>query len=68
MVTEKDQEGWAAGRYPVKAAEQVLKVLENAEANAEYKGMDTENLFIEHISSLMGSCYFLELFQEHSVG
>ena len=50
----KGQEGWAAGRYPVKAAEQVLKVLENAEANAEYKGMDTENLFIEHISSHRG--------------
>lgn len=26
----KGQEGWASGRYPVKAAEQVLKVLENA--------------------------------------
>ena len=50
----KGQEGWAAGRYPVKAAEQVLKVLENAEANAEYKGMDTENLFNEHISSHRG--------------
>ena len=31
-----------------------IKVLENAEANAEYKGMDTENLFIEHISSHRG--------------
>ena len=50
----KGQEGWASGRYPVKAAEQVLKVLENAEANAEYKGMDTEKLFIEHISSHRG--------------
>ena len=50
----KGQEGWAAGRYPVKAAEQILKVLENAEANAEYKGMDTEKLFIEHISSHKG--------------
>ena len=51
----KGQEGWASGRYPVKAAEQVLKVLENAEANAEYKGMDTEKLFIEHISSHRGT-------------
>ena len=50
----KGQEGWASGRYPVKAAEQILKVLENAEANAEYKGMDTEKLFIEHISSHKG--------------
>ena len=50
----KGQEGWPSGRYPVKAAEQVLKVLENAEANAEFKGMDTEKLFIEHISSHKG--------------
>ena len=50
----KGQEGWASGRYPVKAAEQILKVLENAEANAEYKGMDVENLKIEHISSHRG--------------
>ena len=26
----KGQEGWAAGRYPVKAAEQILKVLEKS--------------------------------------
>ena len=50
----KGQEGWPSGRYPVKAAEQILRVLENAEANAEYKGMDTERLFIEHISSHRG--------------
>ena len=36
----KGQEGWAAGRYPVKAAEQILKVLENAEANiSSHKGI-----------------------------
>ena len=50
----KGQEGWPSGRYPIKAAEQILKVLENAEANAEYQGMDTEKLFIEHISSHRG--------------
>ena len=50
----KGQKGWPSGRYPVKAATQVLKVLENAEANAEYKGMDTEKLYIEHISSHRG--------------
>ncbi|OWT33688.1 50S ribosomal protein L22 [Methanobrevibacter sp. 87.7] len=50
----KGMKGWTAGRYPVKAAKQVLKVLENAEANAEYKGMDTDNLKIEHISSHRG--------------
>jgi len=37
-----------AGRYPVKAAKHILKVLEGAEANAEYKGLDTERLRIIH--------------------
>lgn len=46
--------GWPTGRYPVKAATQILQVLENAEANAEYKGLDTENLIIKHISSHRG--------------
>ena len=50
----KGQKGWPIGRYPVKAAAEVLKVLVNAEANAEYKGMDTEKLVIEHISSHRG--------------
>lgn len=46
--------GWPTGRYPVKAAGQILDVLINAEANAEYKGLDTENLEIVHISSHRG--------------
>jgi len=46
--------GWPTGRYPVKAASHILDVLENAEANAEYKGLDTENLKIIHISSHRG--------------
>ena len=50
----KGLEGWPTGRYPVKAANQILKVLENAEANAEYIGMDTDKLVIEHISSHRG--------------
>lgn len=47
-------EGWPTGRYPVKASTQILEVLKNAEANAEYKGLDTENLKIVHISSHRG--------------
>ncbi|MDP1553086.1 MAG: 50S ribosomal protein L22 [Methanobacteriaceae archaeon] len=50
----KGLQGWPTGRYPVKAATQILKVLENAEANAEYKGLDAENLKIMHISSHRG--------------
>lgn len=43
-----------AGRYPVKAAQKVLQVLENAEANAEYKGLDTERLKIIYASAHPG--------------
>jgi len=44
----------SAGRYPVKAAKHILKVLEGAEANAEYKGLDTERLHIIHASACPG--------------
>jgi len=47
-------DGWPTGRYPVKAAKQILDVLVNAEANAEYQGLDTDNLEIVHISSHRG--------------
>ena len=43
-----------AGRYPVNAATQILRVLEGAEANAEYKGLDMENLRIVHASAYPG--------------
>ena len=43
-----------AGRYPVKAAQQILGVLEGAEANAEYKGLDLERLRIIHASTSRG--------------
>jgi large subunit ribosomal protein L22 len=43
-----------AGRYPVKAAQQILKVIEGAEANAEYKGLDTDRLRIIHASAYPG--------------
>lgn len=40
--------GMGAGRYPAKAAKELLRVLENAEANAEFKGLDTNRLWIVH--------------------
>jgi large subunit ribosomal protein L22 len=42
------------GKYPVKAAANILKVLESAEGNAEFKGLDTERLRIIHASSYTG--------------
>lgn len=48
------EKGAFAGRYPVKVASHVLEVLENAEANAEYRGFDLENLRIIHASAYPG--------------
>jgi len=45
---------WASGRYPVKAAKHVLKLLENVKNNAENKGLDTERLVIVHIVAHKG--------------
>jgi len=44
----------AAGRYPVKAAQKILEVLESAESNAMYKGLDSENLKIVHAAAYPG--------------
>ncbi|MDH7517360.1 MAG: 50S ribosomal protein L22 [Candidatus Thermoplasmatota archaeon] len=40
--------------FPRKAAEYMLKTIKNAENNAEYKGFDTENMKISHISAYNG--------------
>ena len=40
-----------AGRWPVKAAKEVAAVLQNASANAEYKGLDADKLKIEHATA-----------------
>ncbi|MEM0216465.1 MAG: 50S ribosomal protein L22 [Candidatus Bathyarchaeia archaeon] len=44
-----------SGKYPVKAARHILKILESAEANAENKGLDTERLKIIHASAYPGT-------------
>jgi large subunit ribosomal protein L22 len=48
------QKAIGPGSYPKKAAEYMLKTLENAENNAEYKGFDPENMKIAHISTYGG--------------
>merc|ERR1740116_597927 len=37
------------GRWPIKSAKVLLDLLRNAESNAEFKNLDTDNLTIEHI-------------------
>ena len=46
--------GWPAGRYPVKAAKYVLKLLRNVENNADVKGLDIEKLRIKHVAAHKG--------------
>ncbi len=42
------------GTYPQKAARYVLRILKNAENNAEYKGFDIEHMRITHITTYRG--------------
>ncbi|MDY6764180.1 MAG: 50S ribosomal protein L22 [Halobacteria archaeon] len=47
----KNLEGWDAGRFPEKASKELLKVLENASSNAEYKGLDPDDMKIHHVAA-----------------
>ncbi len=47
--------GFGPGKYPKKTAACFLKVLESAESNAEYKGLDKERLVISHASAYQGT-------------
>lgn len=46
QVGHKADPGIMAGRYPQKAATEFIKLLDNLESNAEYKGMDLDRLRI----------------------
>ena len=48
------KKGIGPGRYPKKVAQQLLQVLQNAESNAEYEGMDTDRLFIRTAACARG--------------
>merc|ERR1712242_456422 len=41
--------GTCQGRWPKKSAEFLLHLLKNAESNAEFKGLDIEQLVVDHI-------------------
>ena len=42
--------GIGPGKYPVKTSQEFLRLIESAEANAQYKGLSS-NLMIDHISA-----------------
>lgn len=45
---------WDAGRYPRKAASEILLLITSAEKNAEYKGLDTKRMRVWHIAAKKG--------------
>lgn len=46
QVGHRSDPGVMAGRYPQKSAKEFIKLLDNLESNAEYKGMDLDRLKI----------------------
>ncbi len=54
QVGHKSDPGMMAGRYPQKSAKQFLKLIDNLESNAEYKGMDMDRLQIVNVTSHKG--------------
>ena len=46
QVGHRSDPGVMSGRYPQKSAVEFLKLLDNLESNAEYKGMDLDRLKI----------------------
>ena len=54
-ISHKQQDDkFYAGRYPVKATNEILNLLTELEANAEHKGLDIEKLIIIHAASHRG--------------
>ena len=48
------KKGIGPGRYPEHASRHFLQIIKDAENNAEYKGLDPENMVISHISAYQG--------------
>lgn len=60
------RDGFSAGRFPRKATHEFLKLLDNLESNAEYKGMDLDRLRIIHAAVHKGTK--LKRFQPRAMG
>ena len=56
-INHRKGAGFGPGKFPVNAAKAVLDLLNDAENNAEYKGLDPENMFIAHISAYRGRVF-----------
>jgi large subunit ribosomal protein L22 len=45
-----DIDGWDAGRYPVKASEAFLDLIENVSSNATEQGFDPDEMVVAHVA------------------
>lgn len=59
------QWGTSIGRWPKKSADFLLQLLKNAEANADYKGLNTETLVIDHIQVNRAPCLRRRTYRAH---
>jgi len=60
------RDGFSAGRFPKKASNEFLRLLDNLESNAEYKGMDLDRLAI--VSCVIHNGTKLERFTPRAMG
>ena len=56
-VGHRKGKGFGPGRFPKKAAQAIRDVIKAAESNAEYKGLDPENMLVLHISANQGRVF-----------
>jgi large subunit ribosomal protein L22 len=56
-VGHRKGKGFGPGRFPQVAAKAILRLIESAESNAEYKGLDPDNMVITHISANRGRVF-----------
>jgi len=66
QVGHKSDPGTMSGRYPQKAATEILKLLDNLESNAEYKGIDLDRLKI--INATVHKGRLLKRFMPRAMG
>lgn len=55
QVGHRSDPGVMAGRYPVKAADAVLRLLDSLESNAEFKGMDIDRIVLQNVTVHKGT-------------
>merc|ERR1712028_266145 len=53
------------GRWPVKSAKILIDLSKNAESNAEFKNLDTDNLMIKHIQVNAAQCGRRRTYRAH---